>query len=63
MVSTPEECYDYITMTPNQYESMENSSARKSFRQFSATLDVKYKTGVHRLGADKANHKATRTGN
>ena len=34
MVSTPEGCNDNSTMTPNQYESMENSSARKSFRQF-----------------------------
>ena len=63
MVSTPEGYNINIPMTPNQYDSTKNPSARKSLRQFSETLDVKHNTAVCRLGTAKSKHKKIITGN
>ena len=51
MFSTPEGCTSNIPMTTNPSVSIKNSSARKSLRKLSETLDVKHKTSVHSLGA------------
>ena len=63
MVSTPELCTNNILMITNPYMSTKNPSARKSLCQFSETLYIKNNTYVHRLGADKKNPKAIKTGN
>ena len=63
MFSTPEGCTDNSHITPNQYQSTKNLSVIKLLRQFPETLDVKQKTAACRLGTDKSNPEAEKTGN
>ena len=44
-------------MAPNPYVSTKNPRSRKSFRQFSETLDVKHKTVVSTFCVAKLNLK------
>ena len=62
MVSDPKVFTENIPMSPNQYVTVKNPSARKSLNQFLYTLDVKPKTAVRRFCAAKSNHKSTRSG-
>ena len=50
-------------MAPNPYVSTKNPRSRKSFRQFSETLDVKHKTVVSTFCVAKLNLKTIKKGN
>ena len=60
MVSTPEVCTNNFLMKHNPYVSSKNHSARKSLRQFTETFNIKHKTAVQRLGADRSKRKETK---
>ena len=63
MASTPGGSTNNGPMKPNLSVYTKNHSARKPLCEFSGTMDVKHKTDINRLGADKSNHKAIKTGN
>ena len=62
MVSTPEVCTNNSPIKLKPYVSTKNPSAIKSLHQFSETSDVKHKTSVCGLGADKENCKSIKIG-
>ena len=53
MLSNPEGINGNIPMSPGPYMTFKKTSSRKTLNQFSEVLDVKQKTSVRRLGADK----------
>ena len=53
MVSTSEAFTDNSQMTPSQYITVKNTSARKLLYQILEALDVKPKTAVRRIYAAK----------
>ena len=58
MVSTSEGFTDNSLISYGPSVTVRNPSAKKLLRQFNEVLDVKQKTAVCRLGADKSDHKA-----
>ena len=57
MVSTPEVLTDKSPLSPGPSVIVKNTSARKSLCQFSEVLDVKQKTAICGLSADKLRFK------
>ena len=62
MVSTPDVFTDDIPMSPGTHMILRKPSTRKSLFLFTEVLDIKNKTTVRRVGADKSKHKAIRAG-
>ena len=62
MFSTPEIFTDNIPMSPGPSVNVRKSSAIKSIRLFTEFLDVKNKTAVQRVGADKSKRKLVISG-
>ena len=60
MVSTPEVCTNNSLMKHNPSVSSKKHSARKSLRKFTETFNIKHKTAVQRLGADRSKRKETK---
>ena len=61
MVYTPEKFTDNSPMSPGHFFTFKNTSARKSLRTFTETLDVKNKTAVSSVCADKLKLKEIRS--
>ena len=57
IVSTTEGFIDNSPISSGPYVPVKQPNARKSFCQFSETLDTKLNTSVRRLCADKSYHK------
>ena len=62
MVSNPEIFIDNSPMSPGPPMISKMRSARKSLPIFTEALDVKNKTAVRRVGADKSKREAIRAG-
>ena len=60
MVSTPDIFSENIPISSGLYVSIKQTKARKSLGNFATTLDVKPKTAVHRLCADKSKRNTIR---
>ena len=62
MVSTPEEFTDNSPRYPMTPTPVNKKSARKSLFIFTNILDVKKKTYIGRVGANKSKHKEIKAG-
>ena len=60
LCSTPKRFIDNSPMSPVISVAVINPSARKLLYLFTEVLDAKRKTSVHRVGAAKSKHKASR---
>ena len=62
MVSTLEVLNDNDPISPGTSATLKKPSARVSPCKYTESLDVKQKTAIHRLGADKPERKSIRKG-
>ena len=62
MVSTPEEITDDSPSLPMTQMTVKKPSDRKSLRLFTNIFDVKNRTAICHVGAEKSKHGAIKSG-